>query len=44
MASPVRYLLTCGKTGRWFHFASEGQARHAARSLGFTNYTIEALQ
>lgn len=35
-----RFILTCGKTGRWWPHASEGMARQAARHLGLTDYSI----
>lgn len=37
-----RFILTCIKTGRFFRYASEGQARQAAKTLGLKDFTIEA--
>jgi hypothetical protein len=35
------WLVTCCKSGRFLRVASEGQARNAARSMGWTDYTME---
>ena len=37
----TRFTLTCIKTGRFWRYASEGQARQAAATLGLKDYTIE---
>lgn len=39
----TRYRLICGKTGRSFTYASEGQCRRAAALLGFKDYEIEPV-
>lgn len=39
-----RWLLTCCKTGRWAHYATEAMARRAAMTLGWTDYTLEAVK
>jgi len=39
-----RFLLTCIKTGRFWRYASEGQARQAAKTLGLKDYVIEGDQ
>jgi hypothetical protein len=36
----MRFVLTCCKTGRFFRYASEGQCRRAALTLGWKDYEI----
>ena len=35
------FILTCGKTGRWWLHKTEGLAKRAALHLGLSDYTIE---
>lgn len=37
-------ILSYCKTGRFWGYATEGQARRAARHLGLTDYTLEPVQ
>ena len=39
-----RWLLTDTKSGRFWRYASEGQCRQAARSLGLVDYTLERVR
>jgi hypothetical protein len=38
------WLLTDTKTGRFWRYASEGQCRQAARTLGLVGYTMEQVR
>jgi len=40
----TRYMLINLKSGVWLRYLSEGQAVNAARSMGWTDYTIERIE
>ena len=40
----TRYMLINFKTGVWLRYLSEGQAVNAARTMGWTDYTIERIE
>lgn len=44
MTRPVRFILECAKTGRFWTYATESMARRAAMHLGVTDYTITREQ
>ena len=40
----ARYMLINLKSGVWSRYLGEGQAVNAARTMGWTDYTIERIE